>query len=300
MRVAVVGRSGQLAQCLVERAHGRGVAVVAAGRPDLDLGREASILPALEAIAPDVVVNAAAMTAVDMAESDVALSLAVNKRGAELVAAAATALDVPVIHVSTDYVFDGAAGRAYAETDMPNPLSVYGASKLGGERAVAEANPRHLIVRTAWVHSPFGSNFVRAILSKAAWAEEIEVVADQVGSPTSGLELADALLHAARRLPAGEAPCGLYHVAGEGATSRADQARAVLEASRRLGGPYARVRDVATGAAGQRAPRPRNSSLSSETFAAAFGWRMRPWEEGIAEVVARLVAEGDSVAGTPG
>lgn len=289
MKIAVVGRSGQLARCLVERAREADIDLVALGRPEFDLTNEAGVLPTLRAQSPDIVVNAAAMTAVDLAESDVPAAVSINKHGAALVATAASSLGVPVIHVSTDYVFDGAAGRAYTETDKPNPLSVYGVSKLAGERAVASANPRHLILRTAWIHSPHGANFTRAILEKARTTGELEVVSDQWGSPTSGLDLADAILHAAAAMAAGETPYGVYHVAGTGAVNRSGQARAVLEISERLGGPHARVRDIRTSAITQRAPRPRNSALNSEKFARDFGWTMPDWRAATEVVVARLL-----------
>jgi dTDP-4-dehydrorhamnose reductase len=292
MKIAVVGRSGQLAQCLVERASVAGVDLVALGRPELDVLRPDTVTESLQRLAPTIVVNAAAMTAVDLAEADAAAAGAINRRGAELVATAAGALSVPLIHVSTDYVFDGAKGAPYAEDDAPNPLNVYGASKLAGERAVAAANPDHVILRTAWVHSPFGSNFVRAILARAEEADEIEVVADQWGSPTSGLELADAILHVAARLAEGSSRRGIYHAAGRGSINRSGQARAILEASGLRGGPTAVVRDIGTRAGGRRAPRPRNSTLDSTRLELDFGWITEDWRRGIVAVVARLLGDG--------
>jgi dTDP-4-dehydrorhamnose reductase len=300
MKVTVVGRRGQLALCLAERASAHGIDLVCLGRPDVDLTDEASLMPALRTSGANVVINAAAMTAVDLAESDVPACLAVNKQGAGFVAAAAASLGVPVIHISTDYVFDGAAGRAYTEEDMPNPLSVYGVSKLAGERAVAEMNPRHLIARTSWVYSTFGNNFVRSILAAANRGDEVKAVADQWGSPTSGHDLADAMLHAAYRLGIADGPFGLYHVAGTGSTNRSGQAREVLDASRHCGGPDASVREIGTASAGQRAPRPRNSSLSSEKFARDFGFRLPDWQSGTRAVVGQLVKQSDLEPGPGG
>lgn len=157
MRIAVTGCEGQLALGLVERSHRRsGMEVVTIGRPHLDLTEPATILPAIERCRPDLVVSAAAYTAVDQAESEPEAAFAVNAFGAGAVAEAAACLEVPIVHISTDYVFDGSKPRSYAEGDTPAPLSVYGASKLAGESAVAEATPRHLILRTGWVYSPFG------------------------------------------------------------------------------------------------------------------------------------------------
>ncbi|TIT02925.1 MAG: dTDP-4-dehydrorhamnose reductase, partial [Mesorhizobium sp.] len=180
-----------------------------------------TVLAALEATRPDVVVSAAAYTAVDQAEDEKDLAFAVNATGAGKVAEAAARLGVPVIHLSTDYVFDGAKDGAYVETDATAPLGVYGASKLAGEEAVAAANPRHIILRTAWVYSPFGRNFVKTMLRLAADRDEIAVVADQWGNPTSALDIADAILHAAPKLidDRNFAAFGVYHLAGEGDTN---------------------------------------------------------------------------------
>jgi dTDP-4-dehydrorhamnose reductase len=220
--------------------------------------------------------------------------MAVNGDGAGHVAAAAAQLDVPVIQISTDYVFDGAAQGSHAEHDTPNPLSVYGASKLAGERAVAATTSRHLILRTSWVYSPFGANFVRTILDRARTQQEFAVVADQWGSPTSGLDLADGILHAARRLRAPYPPYGVFHLAGTGAVSRSDQARYILEVSLRSGGPYAVVHDATASGSG-RAPRPPNSSLYSGAFAALYGWAMPDWQTSTKVVVERLVAAAQAV-----
>ncbi|RWD49471.1 MAG: dTDP-4-dehydrorhamnose reductase, partial [Mesorhizobium sp.] len=192
MRLAVTGREGQVAASLIERG-GRDVEVVAIGRPALDLTRPETIFAALEAVRPDIVVAAAAYTAVDQAEDEKDLAFAINAAGAGKVAEAAAKLCVPVVQLSTDYVFDGTKDGAYVETDATAPLGVYGASKLAGEEAVAAANPRHLILRTAWVYSPFGKNFVKTMLRLAADRDEISVVADQWGNPTSALDTADAI-----------------------------------------------------------------------------------------------------------
>ncbi|RWE00373.1 MAG: NAD-dependent epimerase/dehydratase family protein, partial [Mesorhizobium sp.] len=180
MRLAVTGREGQVAASLIERG-GSDVEVVAIGRPVLDLARPDTIFAALEAARPDIVVSAAAYTAVDQAEDEKDLAFAINAAGAGKVAEAAAKLGAPVIQLSTDYVFDGSKDGAYVETDKTAPLGVYGASKLAGEEAVAAANPRHLILRTAWVYSPFGRNFVKTMLRLASDRDEVSVVADQWG-----------------------------------------------------------------------------------------------------------------------
>ncbi|TIU32042.1 MAG: dTDP-4-dehydrorhamnose reductase, partial [Mesorhizobium sp.] len=189
MRLVVTGRDGQVAASLLEAGQAAaGVEVIAIGRPQLDLARPDTVIEAIAAAKPDIVVSAAAYTAVDQAEDEPDLAFAVNAVGAGKVAQAASRLGVPVIHLSTDYVFDGTKDAAYVETDATAPRSVYGASKLAGEQAVASANPHHLILRTAWVYSPFGKNFVKTMLRLAADRDEIAVVADQWGNPTSALD----------------------------------------------------------------------------------------------------------------
>ncbi|RWL44468.1 MAG: dTDP-4-dehydrorhamnose reductase [Mesorhizobium sp.] len=291
MRLAVTGREGQVAASLVEAARGRDdVEVVAVGRPALDLARPDTVFAALEAARPDIVVSAAAYTAVDQAEDEQGLAFAVNAVGAGKVAEAAARLGVQVIHLSTDYVFDGTKDGAYVETDPTAPLCVYGASKLAGEEAVAAANPRHLILRTAWVYSPFGRNFVKTMLRLAADRDEIAVVADQWGNPTSALDIADAILHAAARLRDDRnfAAFGVYHLVGEGETNWSGFARHILDTSRALGGPHATVCDIATSDYPTRARRPANSRLSSARFQGVFGWAAPQWRESTERMVHRL------------
>jgi dTDP-4-dehydrorhamnose reductase len=294
MRLVVTGRNGQVAASLQEVGQGRnGVEVITIGRPQLDLARPDTVSEALEASRPDIVVSAAAYTAVDQAEDEPDIAFAVNAVGAGKVAEAAERLGVPIIHLSTDYVFDGSAAGAYVETDAPAPCSVYGASKLAGEQAVAAANPRHLILRTAWVYSPFGRNFVKTMLRLASDRDEIAVVGDQWGTPTSALDVADAILHAAAMLHGDKsfAPFGVYHLAGTGETNWSGFARHILDTSRTFGGPYVLVRDIATADYPTKAQRPANSWLSSAKFAAMFGWTSPDWRKSTEEVVRRLIGE---------
>ncbi|MER8376585.1 dTDP-4-dehydrorhamnose reductase [Mesorhizobium sp. M1406] len=292
MRLVVTGREGQVAASLLEAGQGRaGVEVIAIGRPELDLAKPDTLIEAIAAAKPDIVVSAAAYTGVDQAEDEPDLAFAVNAVGAGKVAEAAAELGVPVIHLSTDYVFDGSKDSAYVETDATAPASVYGASKLAGEQAVALANPSHLILRTAWVYSPFGRNFVKTMLRLAADRDEIAVVADQWGNPTSALDIADAILHAAAQLHDGKSfgASGIYHLAGTGEANWSGFARHILDTSRVSGGPWARVRDIATRDYPTEAQRPANSRLSSAKFAAAFGWNAPDWRQSTEAVVRRLV-----------
>ena len=302
MKIAVTGREGQVVASLLEAGQGlEGVEVVAIGRPQLDLARPETVFEALAATRPDVVVSAAAYTAVDQAEDEPDLAFAVNAIGAGHVAGAAERLGVPVIHLSTDYVFDGTKDGAYDETDAPAPLGVYGASKLAGERAVATANPRHLILRPAWIYSPFGKNFVKTILKLAEDRDEIAVVADQWGNPTSAHDVAGAILHAATRLDCdkGFDAFGVYHLAGTGETNWSGFACHTLEASRAYGGPHARVRDIATEDYSTKTRRPRNSRLSTVKFRSAFAWQAPDWHISTQRTVARLLGKETALLADP-
>lgn len=292
MRLVVTGREGQVARSLIEQARRYSdIEVAVVGRPDLDLEDAATIMRALETARPNAIISAAAYTAVDRAEDESALAFAINRDGAGHVAAAAVRLGVPVIHLSTDYVFDGEMNRGYTEEDPTGPRNVYGASKLAGEKAVMGANPNYLILRTSWVYSPFGSNFVRTMLRIARKNEEIPVVADQRGCPTSALDIADAILHVAGVMCARTDgfPWGTYHLAGAGETSWSDFARHILTTSRRLGGPYAHITDISAADYPTKARRPSNSCLSSRKFTAAFGWISPHWRQSTKEVVTRLI-----------
>lgn len=291
MRIAVTGQQGQVVQAIRAQAADDAV-VVALGRPGLDLARPETIAASLAAAQPDLIVSAAAYTAVDKAESERDLAFAVNATGAAAVAAAALRLNVPVIHISTDYVFDGAKGAPYTEADAVGPLNVYGASKLAGEQAVMAANPEAVVLRASWIYSPFGHNFVRTMLRLAAEREEVGVVADQFGSPTSALDLADGIWALASRLLGGSAasPRGVFHMAGSGNASWADLAEATFSASAALGGPSARVRRIDAAQFPTAAVRPTDSRLDCGRLEAAFGIRLPDWRASIAAVVRRLIA----------
>ena len=199
MRVAVTGAKGQVATALVERA-GPEIEILTLSRPAFSLEDRDLVLAGVEAARPDVVVHAAAYTAVDRAESEVDLAMGVNCAGAGHVAEAAASIGAPLLHLSTDYVFDGALDRPYREDDPTGPTGVYGRSKLAGEKQVAELCSNSVILRTASVYSPFGANFVRTMLRLNETREEVGVVADQRGNPTSALDIADALLIISKRM----------------------------------------------------------------------------------------------------
>lgn len=293
MRLVVTGTQGQVVQALLERGVGAEIEVIALGRPALDLARADTVAAPLRAARPDIIVSAAAYTAVDKAEQEPDLAQAVNGAGAGAVARAAAALGVPVVHLSTDYVFRGDGERPYGEDDPVAPLGVYGRSKLAGEQAVAAATADHCILRTAWVYSPFGANFVKTMLRVAATRPELRVVADQFGSPTSALDIADGVIAVCRTLlrhRRDERLRGIFHMAGTGYTHWAGFAEAIFAYSSAHDGPAARVVPITTADYPTPARRPGNSRLDCAKLERLYGVRLPPWQDSTTMVVARLLA----------
>jgi dTDP-4-dehydrorhamnose reductase len=292
VRIIVTGREGQVARALAERGPGFGHEIVLLARPELDLAANAeTISEALAAARPEAIISAAAYTAVDKAEGDAEQAFRVNAQGAGAVAAAAARLTVPLVHLSTDYVFDGTKAAPYVEDDATGPTGVYGASKLAGEQAVMEANPNSAILRTAWVYSPFGANFVRTMLRLAADKEEVAVVADQRGNPTSALDIADGVLAVVENLVSRDDPLlrGTFHMAGEGEASWAEFAEAIFAEYAEAVGPTAQVRQIATSDYPTPARRPANSRLDCSKLARVHGFKLPGWRRSTKEVVQRLV-----------
>ncbi|WP_313737138.1 dTDP-4-dehydrorhamnose reductase [Sphingobium yanoikuyae] len=290
MKIAATGTAGQVVTSLIERGAAAGHEVIAIGRPDLDLADPASVVRALEAAAPDVIVSAAAYTAVDKAETDSDLAHTVNGAGPGAVAQAAKALDVPLIHISTDYVFDGTLDRPYVESDPTGPTGVYGASKLAGERAVLDGHDNSAVLRVAWVYSPFGNNFVKTMLRLAGDRDELGVVGDQVGNPTSALAIADGIIQVATNMVADGSPelRGVFHMTAPGEASWADFAQAIFAASAARGGPSASVRPIATANYPTPATRPANSRLDCGRIARIHGVTLPDWRRSLADVMDRL------------
>jgi len=275
---------------LIERAAAHDVEIQAIGRPDLDLSDPDSIERCLDAARADVVVNAAAYTAVDKAESEEELVTQINGAGAGLVAAAARRQGAPVIHISTDYVFDGTFDRPYDETDPPAPVGAYGRSKLAGEFAVAAANPEHVILRTAWVYSPFGGNFVKTMLRLGETRGQLNVVADQRGGPTSALDIADAVIAVAKGLIDRPGRFGIFHMTGAGEASWAEFAAAIFAEAEAHGRKPVEVVPITTAQYPTPARRPANSRLNGAKLRETYGVELPHWRASLKSCVARLLA----------
>ncbi|PYE87298.1 dTDP-4-dehydrorhamnose reductase [Phyllobacterium leguminum] len=291
MRIAVTGKQGQVVSALVERGAGAGVEIIAAGRPELDLADRQSIRAVLAGIAPDIIVSAAAYTAVDKAESEPELALTLNAEGPAAVAEIAGELGIPVVHLSTDYVFSGDKQDAYVETDATGPVSVYGKSKLAGEKGIAAVNPNHVILRTAWVYSPFGANFVKTMLRLAETRDAVSVVADQRGTPTSALDIADAVITIARRLVEDQAPelRGVFHLTGSGEATWADFAEEIFAGLRAKSGKTISVKRITTVDYPTPARRPANSLLSNSKLKHVYGIVLPDWKLSTRTVLDRLL-----------
>lgn len=293
MRLYVIGTQGQVARSLREAAaNSADIVVDCGGRPDVDILRPDLVEKALAAFSPDIVINAAAYTAVDLAESEPDLAFAVNRDGANIVAAAAARLGVPIIHLSTDYVFDGKKRRPYVETDLTSPNSVYGRSKLAGEHAVADANDRHVIFRTSWVYAPFGNNFVRTMVRLSDDRERLAVVDDQIGCPTFAPDIAIAILAVARKIISvgwQEHFAGITHLAGPDEISWFGFARQILQIKQRRGGRVVPVDAITTAEYPTAAVRPANSRLCCDRLSVIFDVRMPPLERSLESCMQRLL-----------
>lgn len=259
-------------------------------RSELDLASGDSIAAIFAVREWAAVINCAAYTAVDKAESEVGAAFLANAQGPAWLAEASAAAGIPLVHVSTDYVFDGTADGYYAEDAAVGPQGAYGASKLAGELAVAAGNPRHVIVRTAWVISAQRANFLKTMLRVGATSPELRVVDDQHGCPTSAADLASALQAIAlRHMADKDAPVGTYHFVNAGKTTWCGLARSIFDLSGRAGGPSAAVTAIATADYPTPARRPANSALATSALTRDFGIVPRSWESAVGDIIAELV-----------
>jgi dTDP-4-dehydrorhamnose reductase len=261
--------------------------MVFCGRDAFDLAQDADFDRLFSAVSPTAVINAAAYTAVDRAESDAAAAFALNRDAPARIARACANRGLPLVHFSTDFVFDGTKAEPYREDDLRNPLNVYGRSKAEGEDAVAAAGGIHAVLRTSWVYSSVGSNFVRTMLRLAAEKQEVRVVDDQIGRPTSARDCADAALLAVRQMLRGES-LGLVHVAGEGEASWAELAEEIFRHEARAGRGRPVLKPISTAEYGSVAARPANSRLNTGRAAEILGWQAPSWRYSLAACLAEI------------
>lgn len=297
-RILLTGKDGQLGFELQRSLAPLGD-LVAVGREDCDLANPNEIRQLIWNVAPAVIVNAAAYTAVDQAELEPAIAHAINGTAPGVLGEEASLIGALVVHYSTDYVFDGTKNGAYTEDDPPNPQSIYGRSKLAGEKALLASGANCLIFRTSWVFGAHGSNFAKTILRLAAEREVLRVVSDQYGAPTSAALLADvsaqiiSLYKVAGREGRAHFPYGLYHLAAGGVTNWHAYAQAVVRAAQSAGRPLCiqpeAIVPVPSSAYPLPAPRPANSRLDSRRLKTSFGLRLPPWGDGLRHVLAQLL-----------
>ena len=294
--ILVTGGSGQVAQALGRLGPAREMEVIVLGRPEFDFDKPETIMAAFASRPWRFVVNAAAYTAVDAAEADEAGAARANADGPGMLATLCARSEVPFIHISTDYVFDGSKGEPYRETDPTRPTGAYGRTKRDGEERVLKAGGRAIILRTAWVYSNTGKNFVRTMLSAGARLPKLRVVADQKGSPTAAADLATAILDIIATIEREgwqERFGGIFHATGSGETSWHGLAVATFEEARRHDGPFPEVEAIATADWPTPAQRPADSRLDTGKLAQTFGVTLPPWRESLARTV-------DAVLGSPG
>jgi dTDP-4-dehydrorhamnose reductase len=290
-RILVTGRGGQLATGLEASLPAAGFEPILVGQPEFEFDRPTTIATAFDAAQPDAVVNCAAWTAVDAAEDDEAGAFRANALGPALLAELCARADIPLVQISTDYVHDGRKGAPYLETDAANPLSAYGRTKLAGDWAALAGNPRTIVLRTAWVFSPIGRNFVRTMLAVGAQRPDLRVVADQHGHPTAAPNLADAIaaiLVRVRETGWREAYRGVFHAVAEGHTTWHAFALAIFAAACPFAGPSPAVHPIATAKYPTKATRPADGRLDTTKLRATFGVALPPWQDGLARVIRAL------------
>jgi dTDP-4-dehydrorhamnose reductase len=290
MKVLVTGAKGQLASDLVPLLEAAGFTPVPFGSSELDISDGTAVSEAIKRVRPGVIVNTAAYTKVDLAEKEKERAYAVNANGAAFLARSAKEAGCGIVHVSTDFVFDGKTPVPYAEEAEANPLSVYGATKLAGERAIAEATDEHIIVRTSWLYGTTGHNFVKTILRIASEREVLRVVYDQTGTPTWSVDLASTLVLICKAIESGEKPWGVYHYSNEGVASWYDFAVAVCEEAAAIGMSLkcTHIEPILTSEYPVPATRPAYSVLNKAKIKKTFNAAIPHWRRSLATMIKEL------------
>ncbi len=292
MKILLTGATGQLGREICRARFPSGTWLVAASRARLDLSRPAAIGRFVADIAPDLVINAAAYTDVEKAEQEPDRAFAVNRDGAAELARAAAQCGAPIVHLSTSDVFDGRKDGEWSEEDRPNPLNVYGQSKLIGEFGVAAANPRHLIVRTSWLYAAQGRNFPRAMLRMGRNRSRLAVVADEIGRPTAAADLAEALLAIAAKAMREDGHWGLYHISNDGPpASWHEFASAIFSKAAGWSAVPPILEPVRAEVFAAACLRPRNTLLALGKVERIFGLKPRPWQDALADMIDELRLE---------
>jgi dTDP-4-dehydrorhamnose reductase len=293
--ILIFGASGQLGQEILFQAAARQIESFGATRAQADLSDSVAVSALITAVRPRLIVNCAAYTAVDRAESDPVSAWEVNVIGAANVARAATAAEVPLVHLSTDYVFDGTKSGGYVEDDVVAPINVYGRTKAEGEVQVRAIAPRHIILRTAWLYGRFGNNFLNTMLRIAGEQTQLRVVVDQKGCPTATQDLAEAIFAIDKKICGNEQVVwGIYHFAGAGTTSWHGFAEQIIAIRAHNTNLRPLVLPITTADYPTLARRPRNSELDSSRFSTAFQYRAAPWQARVAELVDTLAIPAEA------
>jgi dTDP-4-dehydrorhamnose reductase len=286
--ILVFGAGGQLGQEMLALTKELGVEARGLARTEVDITNRDAVERAVEQVKPRLVLNAAAYTAVDKAEDEITVAEACNVKGAENISLATAKLGIPIVHISTDYVFDGIKPTAYVETDPVSPLGAYGRTKAEGEEAVRRSNPNNIVLRTSWVFGRYGANFLKTMLRLARERDALRVVADQYGRPTSTRDIAEAILAVDRALDKKAVPWGTYHFSGSVATTWHGFAKLIVDAQAPHTGRKPTVAAITTAEYPTPAKRPANSELDSSLFTATFGYKAADLLARIQETVAAL------------
>ncbi len=291
MTILVIGKNGQLGSQLLARPNHTGFEIAGVGRQECDIGKIGSVRRVIGEIRPCLVINAAAYTNVDGAELDRDSAFEANRDGPGNLASECRKFEIPMIHISTDYVFDGCKSEPYLETDPVNPVSVYGESKAGGEKAAAEALDRLIIVRTSWFYGCNGPNFVKTILRLAAERDELKIVDDQYGCPTTAVDMADAVLEISRRIVnGGPVPWGIYHYSGQGETTWRRFADAIVKCAKQyIPLQVKTIHPITTAEYPTPARRPAYSVLNCHRIEREFGIETKVWKDRLTSMIPHMI-----------
>jgi dTDP-4-dehydrorhamnose reductase len=301
MRILVTGKEGQVDTSLQMRGEALGLEIIRIGLPEIDLSQPETLEAVVREINPGVIISSAAYTAVDKAETEVELAQRINGDAPGILARLAAELDIPILHLSTDYVFAGDKDTPYTEMDMPAPVSVYGKTKLSGEDRIRAATGNHVILRTAWVYSPYGHNFVKTMLRLGETRDELSIVADQHGCPTYAPDIARAVLAIAQQVVIDPDPTirGTFHLTGSGETTWAGFAEAIFAGAEARGCKPVRVNHIPASDYPTPAKRPANSRLNADKLDEVYGLRLAPWQDSLDVCLNELILERNPIKWTP-